>query len=175
MRLFLQRSSCIFTHFRWFRHKPSLAYVSFVALPGQRILVNFPRTVSLTMLVQFSTNPSGRAILRGFHSQKNSSFKQGHQGIPARENPSSFSFFHFLCPSYKRKTNAKRPTKWCGPRAHIPFRFWASDGGFSERRVLVSQSIGPNTPPCSTMRSSSMTPTTQWPSRRPVLHSTQRC
>jgi hypothetical protein len=178
MRLSLQWSSCIFTQFRWFRHKPSLACVS---LTGQRMFVHFPRTISLTRLVQFCINPSSQKKIHGDPNGPRDSitgriFRSSNvtRASPPEETLLPFSAFHFLRPPYALKTAAKGPSEWCGPRAHIPFRFWASDGGFSERRVLVSQSIGPNTPPCSTMRSSSMTPTTQWPSRRPILQCTRQ-
>lgn len=83
---------------------------------------------------------------------------------PRHNTPSSSFVFHFLSPPYELKADVKGLLGRRGSQftSHSAFRrpTWV----LSERLVLVSQSIGPNTPSRSTNCSSSMTPTTQWPS-----------
>lgn len=175
-------SSSVSMHFQRAQHKPLPAYISLLQTVNLNIPVSSSRrplaspgsctpaeALQLSKIRDATVNTAPRKRPRS----EGSSFIQRHQdqALPSQRN----SFFVFISSILMPIIRAENGDKGSIRTAtHIPFRFWASDGGFSERRVLVSQSIGPSTPPRSTMRSSSMTPTTQWPSRRPILHDTQR-
>jgi hypothetical protein len=78
--------------------------------------------------------------------------------------PSSSFVFHFLSPPYELKTDVKGLLGRRGSQLTFHSAFRRPTWVLSERLILVSQSIGPKTPSRSTNCSSSMTPTTQWPS-----------